>query len=436
MARKALIFFILILCLASYAIAGDIKTYHDGSWQTIQQKAYKNGAWQLIGTSSILGDNLLWMDYFDADLSAWSENIGTGGTIAINSDIANFAPTMMLQSTTTEYPAIEKSFYLTGNWIIEFDCYYSGTGKAEILDAEDNVICLLSFAGNSISFSTDLSSTPVSGTMTASRGYQIILSFDFVDATLSCYKTDYTTTNYPAKQIGTAKSMSTSGLYKLRYTTSVGSTLNKCYIQECRVYTPQMMSIGDSISQGIFLWENAPDGFTDRTDHTAPFQYQLSQMYNDCWIGNRGFGGSTLSEIVAQLPDLLEQNPTKIFLSAGHNDIMRGVSLASMESNFNSCISAIQAAGITGHDIIIGNCVATYYLDTPTEWAKRNDYNAFLLQRSQEEGFLLLDQYTLLVNPDNANATNFTLCANDFTHPNLAGYTVLANGLYNLLEGN
>lgn len=197
-----------------------------------------------------------------------------------------------------------------------------------------------------------------------------------------------------------------------------------------------MLAIGDSVCQGIFLWENAPDGIVERTDRTGPFTYQAAQMYNDCWIGNRAFGGSTLSEMVSNIDNLLEQNPTKVFFSCGHNDIMNSVALATMQANFNTCLTAIQAAGIAGDNIIIGNCIPSLYLDTATERTKRNDYNAWLELRAAEEGFLLLDQYSIMANPETPDLPLYPdLCINDLTHPNMAGYAAIAQGLFNLLEG-
>jgi len=62
-------------------------------------------------------------------------------------------------------------------------------------------------------------------------------------------------------------------------------------------------------------------------------------------IVNAGVNGDTTDSAAARLDDVLSQNPRIVIIGLGGNDLLRGVAIATTESNLRAMIRKIQSAG-------------------------------------------------------------------------------------------
>ena len=132
---------------------------------------------------------------------------------------------------------------------------------------------------------------------------------------------------------------------------------------------------------------------------------------------------------------MLLYNPTKFLMIYGHNDfILDGKTQSEVRTLFDNALTKIQNFGITGADIMIGNCQTSSYFTTAPLQTLRDDYNAWLQTRQQEEGFILLDIYTITVDPGDPQSINPLYDDGDGVHFNALGMEAIAAGAYHHIE--
>ncbi|MDH4053747.1 MAG: arylesterase [Rubrivivax sp.] len=101
---------------------------------------------------------------------------------------------------------------------------------------------------------------------------------------------------------------------------------------------PVLLVVGDSLS--------AEYGLARGTGWVALLQQRLAQSEIDATVVNASISGDTTAGGQARLPALLRQHqPTHVILELGGNDALRGLPLASSETNLRAMVKAAQAAG-------------------------------------------------------------------------------------------
>lgn len=98
---------------------------------------------------------------------------------------------------------------------------------------------------------------------------------------------------------------------------------------------PRVLFLGDSLSAGLHLPAN--EAFP------AVLQERLAKDGIPFDLVNAGVSGDTTAGGLARLDWLLRQNPDLVVVELGANDGLRGVDLASIESNLRQIIAKLQA---------------------------------------------------------------------------------------------
>ena len=380
--------------------------------------------------------NLTLLERFDGDLSGWT--LGTvGGTVSIV--IQDHSTKLRLNDTSaSSYVSATKTYEEPScKYLLEYDINVatSGVGICDLLDSSDNVIVTVDVGtiASTLSFSTN----SISGTTSSfphDTHVQVILVVDPISKVVSCYMTDQTPSpNYrPLKRVGINKSY-TGSVSKLLFKTATTNT-GIVYIDEVKIYTPRMVVIGDSICDGKLIWANEPTApagrLTAAEDQTSSPSYQQSLLIgSNVWVGNRAFGGSNTSTVLPQIPiGIIEHGFTSVFASVGHNDL--GIySYATITANYNSIISTLQAAGITGKNILFGNIKPAYTLIGKE--SVRQQVNSWIATRMAQIGGVLIDNATSLRDPSDYTRLNPIYDGGDGVHLNKVGSGVMAANVFN-----
>lgn len=77
------------------------------------------------------------------------------------------------------------------------------------------------------------------------------------------------------------------------------------------------------------------DSLTDNNEWQEFFEGQT--------IHNRGIGGETTGELLKRLDEIVQEQPSKLFIMIGTNDIAQGVSVSDMARNYRRIIQQIQS---------------------------------------------------------------------------------------------
>lgn len=391
------------------------------------------------------GGNLVFQDRFDGDLSAWTE-VETGGTVSIQArnDSSFFSPQMKLNDTSgSDLISATHSFAEPAvDYIIGYDEIIVSDGNVvemQLLDASDNVIASVNHGAtnDTVSFDTD-GDTASTATWANNTRKQVKIFVD-LDADISCWISEDDATYGSLQAVGTAKAYTGATIAKLRFTTSTGTTV--AYIDEVRIYIPDMVLTGDSITDGKPSWSTHPGYPTGRLaaqeDQTSPPAYHLVDYigsHTDTWVSNRAFGGSRTDDIDDHIQaSVIDQGAKRVFIGVGHNDLMDGTALSTIEADMESLLLKLETAGITGTKIFIGNIMPSSYLNTTTEQANRDTYNAYLQGLCMENGYILVDRYNALRDSTNREILNTTYDDPDGCHLVSAGSAVMAEEIYNAM---
>jgi len=387
---------------------------------------------------------------FDVDFTDWTDLSNGGSKAIVTNNVANTGmPDYAYLTATADYHAtIERAFTVgaSEDWMIETDIAYatSGKGKIEILNSSNEVLVtlLLGDTADQIDFFTDLSSGHDTAVFAdgLAVGRRIMIHYNFDDETICIFYTKNEggySYGVPTVQVGSAKAITPATSLKIRYTALAGSTDNKLYIDNCTIFTPDFVAIGDSYIQGYNVWGNDPVGYTVRNDRYASCVNYFSKKFPDYYINNWAFGGSSLSSVEYYdcLTNILKTRPKKIWIEYGHNDIvLAGQTFTQMKASFENLLAEMYAYGLEPKDIIVGNCIASYYFASEAAKARLEEWNDWLETRRNEEGFFYIDTRTICADPTNLYVINPDYDAGDELHPNAAGHTAIANGLEDVLE--
>lgn len=391
------------------------------------------------------GGNLIFQDRFDGDLSAWTE-VETGGTISIQArdDSSFFSPQMKLNDTSaSDLVSATHSFAEpSGDWILEYDEIIASDGNVvemQLLDASDNVIASVNHGAtnDTVSFDTD-GATASTAAWNNNTRKQVIIFVD-LDVDISCWISEDDGTYGSLQAVGSAKAYTGAAVTKLRFTTSTGVSV--AYIDEVRIYTPDLFLIGDSIADGKPYWSTHPaypaGRLAAQEDQASPPAYHLTDdmgSHADTWVSNRAFGGSRTDDVDDHIQEsIINQGANRVFIGVGHNDLMDGTALATIEADMEALLLKLTTAGITGTSIFIGNIMPSSYLNTSTEQANRDAYNTYLQTLCRENGYMLVDRYNALKASTNREILNTTYDDADGCHLVSAGSAVMAETIFDAM---
>lgn len=319
-----------------------------------------------------------------------------------------------------------------------------------VLDAFDNVLITISVGSvaNQITFATNASAAS-SASLNAGQYRQIILRV--IGGNAYVWYSEADTTNGVPVALGAIKAF-TGTPAAIRYakgSTSMTRTFTPpasgwlleydinyssayTYLDEIKIYGPDIFMIGDSRTDGKMIWSNHP-GWSGRVaasnDETSPPNYHLSALLGESWVANRGFGNARLSQIVSRISGtVIDQGARRVVISAGHNDIYLGDNLTAMQGYMASIVASLEAAGITGHNIILCDSVISYVIDTPAEKTLLQDWNTWLESYAAANGYAYINTRSLLENPPGTISASYD--QGDHIHFNSAGSGVIADLIY------
>lgn len=385
-----------------------------------------------------MANNLVFHDRFNGTITDnWTLD-QTGGTVSIVTQ--DFSNKMKLDDTSasTNVSAVHSFTEPSSQWIFEFDMQVvasGGIGVMELLDSSDTVIatCSVGATVNKIDFSTDT----VGATQATFDwgGYkQVVLVVDNSGNTISCYLSGSDGTNDTIAIIGSAKAYSGTSVAKIKFRTD-NTAIGIIYVDEVRVYTPEVFIIGHSIADGKLNWSNHPGYVTGRAsaleDETTAPAYKMSGHYggvSTTWVGNRSFGGSVVANIDSQIQaTVLDHGATSVIVFIGWNDF--GITaFSSMKTSIDSIITKIKAAGITGSNIILVGSYRDTIISTDTDIIPWNDYIKGI---AVTEGAVYVNTHPSL---GGSRATD--LYRDDGIHLNDAGNIILARNIYEAIQAD
>lgn len=162
-----------------------------------------------------------------------------------------------------------------------------------------------------------------------------------------------------------------------------------------------IMFLGDSLTQGI----------------------EWSELFPNHHIYNRGIGGETTDAIIARLDEVIQKNPSKLFIMMGTNDIGRGSSSVDVMSNYKKLVSRIKSE-LTQTEIYIQSVLPSNN-QMKNGVSTSNEEVVSLNKRLEEyasvEGITYIDIHPKLVDENKQLAEKYTV---DGLHLTPEGYSV------------
>ena len=410
----------------------------------------------LIGLASIataVTGNLRFMDKFNGNLSAWTTS-ASGGTVTIVTQ--NNSPKLKLSDTSRSASVSVTHSYTEPPelYIIEFDMKMVADGdvvKAQLLSSDDAIIAEVDLGSTSDTVSFDTDNATASMKTWANDVYkQVIFVIDVANDDITCYISGASHTYYPLDIVGAAKSYSGTAIAKLRFTTTDAAQA-VAYIDEVRIFTPDIAIIGDSIADGKPMWSADPaypNRLLTAEDETSPPSYQLSQKIegttrvpSSVWVSDRAWGGTRFKDnsqpnccdMYGHMQKVLDQGFKTIILCAGHNDITQGDDATKIEGDLNQIIKIVQKAGITGSHIVLCTIPPALSINTTSERKAMDTYNSWIVTRAGELGAKLADIYTALKDDKDPYILKAAYNKSDGTHLTVLGSNVLAGSIYNAM---
>lgn len=158
---------------------------------------------------------------------------------------------------------------------------------------------------------------------------------------------------------------------------------------------------------------------------------EWSEMFNNPNIINRGIDSDRITWLIERLDHLMANEPSKIFIKIGINDIMDGKGTTQMIKEYNILLNAFKT--LKDCKVYIQSCLpvnnSTY--NHPIQNAHVQDFNQHLRQLASEHHFEFIDLYPLFVTNQNELDASLT---RDGVHLNGAGYCIWRDAIYALVN--
>jgi lysophospholipase L1-like esterase len=402
--------------------------------------------------------NIVFLDRFNGGLSHWVVSNPSLVTIVTK----DFSPKMRLNGNSL---TAVHSFAEPGEpWVFECDCMYESGSSivVELLDSLDNIIAYADLTSNIVTFNTDSPATLRDNVLyppsIADRLRPNVIVGDITD--------DYDATNYKEivfvvnnlsnriellvsedtdnsgvgpthgglKSIG-VKGYSGDGISKIRFKTQSAGI---CYVDEVKIYTPNLFIIGDSITDGKIFWSYHPNysGRLDSNeDETSAPHYRLGLMLGGLteWVADRAGGGWLLSAANSHFPrNIINEYPKMVVVAAGHNDIINAYTLEQMQAAINSIIAKLQNASLITSSVFV-NVFPGSDIDTTTERTLKTDWNTWLETRAAEVGAAYVDMDSVMQKDADPNALKAEYDQGDGVHLSKPGSQVWAKTIFDVM---
>ncbi|MGZ4904751.1 MAG: GDSL-type esterase/lipase family protein [Halobacteriota archaeon] len=173
------------------------------------------------------------------------------------------------------------------------------------------------------------------------------------------------------------------------------------------LHVHRIVCVGDSITEGFANPNNWP--------------YQLKARLGEDWeVIDQGFGGAKTADMRDRIDASLELDPHFVIIMGGINDLAKRESLETIEGNIGAMCTRVES-----HGAVPVLCTVTPSGDYLTQ---KDDLNAWITDYAHSKGYDLIDFYAVLNDKSNPGHPDHALVF-DGTHPNLTGYTAMANAV-------
>lgn len=151
---------------------------------------------------------------------------------------------------------------------------------------------------------------------------------------------------------------------------------------------------------------------------------EWSELFRDICIKNRGISGDRTDGVLSRLDDILNSNPQKIFLMIGINDLVQGVQLPQLLSNYRTILVKFKSQSPETKVFIqsilpVNNHKSQEKLSLRLNNEKVIAVNANLRELAQEFSFYYIDLFSAFSDDENALISQYTT---DGIHLNGQGY--------------
>jgi acyl-CoA thioesterase I len=190
-----------------------------------------------------------------------------------------------------------------------------------------------------------------------------------------------------------------------------------------------IVGLGDSTTAGTPGFrsplEAPPNG---AGNPESQYTYWISNLHPGWLIFNRGINGEESAEILARLPrDVISRKPDYAVILAGVNDVYRGRSLRSVETN----LSKMYAQAGTGGIRVIAASVLPFNSMSRKQAREIRELNVWIEEEAKRSGMVFCDTNSLTADPTDRDRLASSA---DGLHPDVNGYRRMGEGLARAIE--
>lgn len=354
------------------------------------------------------------------DLTGWTASAGVAaGTF-------DYGPKMVLAKSAagTQVDAVRPFTPPADTFAVDFDLY-TPTGanfRVSLLDSSDAVLGYVDCNAGTLTFDTNGASAQTTTYPQAQHRYFCVRVTPTTMRLFRSVGDGQTPASDNYGPIGAA--LAYTGTVAKVKVESLGSTTGTAYFTNLTVHDLYAVANGDSNTMQRIEWDANPQYPNRRQstqDYSAGYPYKLGQLLPGTpWVQVRGVGGSSIAESNARFDgDVVQLGTRYVVLLYGSAAILRGDSLATLQSTVTSMVQAAQANGST---VIIGKTPPASGF-TSGQNSIKNAYNAWL---PTLPGVIVAETHDpLTLNGTGGDAVNPALFL-DTVHYNPAGASLVA----------
>jgi lysophospholipase L1-like esterase len=191
----------------------------------------------------------------------------------------------------------------------------------------------------------------------------------------------------------------------------------------------KIVGLGDSTTAGTPGFrspvEAPPDG---AGNPQSQYAYWMMQLRPEWVVLNRGVNGELSGEILERLPrDVLREAPDYVVFLAGVNDVYRGRSVPSVQSNLSEMYARARAAGIR----TVAASILPYSPISRTQASALHELNGWIEANARALGIAFCDLNRITSDPKNPDRL---AGSPDGLHPDVTGHRRMADGLVRVIE--
>jgi lysophospholipase L1-like esterase len=171
--------------------------------------------------------------------------------------------------------------------------------------------------------------------------------------------------------------------------------------------------------------EAPPDG---AGNPESQYAFWMLKLRPDCVVFNCGVNGEESGDILRRLPrDVLRRRPDFAVILAGVNDVYRGRTVPSVQSNLSAMYSRTRAEGIR----VVAASILPYNSMSPQHADAMDTLNRWVERVAKESGLTFCDTHALVSDARNPNRL---AGSPDGLHPDVSSYRRMGEGLVRAIE--